>query len=73
MSIYTKMLNNSCLNCHYFRFAGFQRWCGHPKHHCQISNEYLSCGDWIDMFTKKYIEHAKVPLEETLEKAREPA
>lgn len=73
VSIYTKMLNNSCLNCHYFRFAGFQRWCSHPLHHSQISNEYSACQDWFDMFSKGPLKYPRVPLIETMEKARESA
>ena len=62
----------SCLVCHYFRFAGFSRWCGHPRHHKKIKNEYASCPDWVDMFSKEDLAFKKLPMEETLKKAREP-
>lgn len=61
---------HKCLGCHFFRIALFSRWCAHPNHHKKIRNEYLSCEDWEDMFSKD-LKVNRLPFEETLKKAKE--
>jgi hypothetical protein len=64
-----KMLTeNTCLNCYYFRFAGLERWCSYPDHHTKIKNEFMCCGDWVDMFSRE-VSIERVSIHETLKKA----
>jgi hypothetical protein len=62
----TNRFSRTCLICYYFRFAGFDRWCAHPRHHQKIKNEYQACSDWIDMFEKAADFINKLPMEDTL-------
>ena len=66
METVTGSIKKSCLDCHYSRFAGFDRWCADPRNHKLIKNVNAGCSNWVDMFYKGDIEPGKLPLFETL-------